>query len=94
MEQNANEIWKFQNFKLIYEYRLNEICDIKLWPIPVPLNIINLPVFLIKLCFRKQNKKPQLELMSAIEDEAQAEIIGKNKIKKKMIMFSIKKILF
>ncbi len=42
IEKNANEIWKFNNFKLIYSYRLYELDHIKLWPAPPPFNLIYL----------------------------------------------------
>jgi hypothetical protein len=41
IEQNANEVWEFNNFKLIYSYRLN--VKTNFFPAPPPFNIINLP---------------------------------------------------
>lgn len=76
MEQNAKEIWIFQNFKLIYEYRLNEILEIKLWPLPPPFNLINFPVFLIKLCFKKKIKNQNVKLMSEENEEIYEIITG------------------
>ncbi len=77
MEQNAFLIWKFDNFKLIYEYRLSELNNIMLFPLPSPLNLINVPVFLIKLVWhsRKSNKN-QMILMHEIEDKIYQSILG------------------
>ena len=45
MEQNANVIWKFQNFKLIFTYSMKFNWEIKLFPTPPPLNLINFPLY-------------------------------------------------
>ena len=58
VDQNANQVWRFNNFKLIYSYRLNEINQIKLWPVPPPINLVNLPVYFIKMLVHfKRNYK-------------------------------------
>ena len=45
IEQNSNEVWEFNNFKLIYSFRLN--VKTNFFPAPPPFNIINLPSFFI-----------------------------------------------
>ena len=86
MEQNAFLIWKFNNFKLIYEYRLSELNDITLFPLPPPLNLINAPVFLIKLFLhgRKSNKN-RIKLVHEKENQIYESILGKRIILKYQI---------
>ena len=67
MEQNARLIWKFANFKLIYEYRLGELSKITLFPLPPPLNLLNLPVFFIKLIYHRS--KNQIEKQKYIHQK-------------------------
>ncbi len=74
VEQNANEIWKFNNFRLIYSYRLNELPNIKLWPAPPPFNLINLPVFFFKLLNIKKGKYDKIDTESINEEYIQ--IVG------------------
>ena len=42
MEENANEIWKFQYFKVIYEYHL--CAKYRILPLPSPLSLIDLVI--------------------------------------------------
>lgn len=68
----------FQNFKLIFEYRLSEIEQIKLWPMPPPFNLLNFPVFFIKYFLnKKKNKKSKNKLMLQENEENYGIIVGK-----------------
>ena len=71
----------FQNFKLIYEYRLSEIYQIKLWPIPPPFNLINIPVFICKYIIKRFKKK---HLSISQENNQTYEIILGKKISYKL----------
>lgn len=76
VDQNANLVWRFNNFKLIYSYRLNEINQIKLWPTPPPINLINLPVYFIKLYMHSNKKYIRIDTHEKAEYEIIAEKIN------------------
>ena len=49
--------------------------NIKLWPAPPPINLINLPVFFLKIFNRKKGKYDQIETDSQNDDEY-SQIVG------------------
>ena len=56
MHDNADMIWKYQNYILVYEYDKN-----KFLPIPPPFNILGyLIIFLIKSIGNESKKSMQL----------------------------------
>jgi hypothetical protein len=76
IEQNAFLIWKFNNFKLIYQYRPCQLKDVTLLPMPPPLNLLNVIVFLVKLILQGRKNEIKRKLTNKKEDEIYESILG------------------
>ena len=76
VQQNAKLEWKFNYFKLIYQYRPSELKNITLFPLPPPLNLLNVLVFLFKLIFHGRKSEIEQDLTNKKEDELYESILG------------------